>query len=156
MERSADAQLNKSLQLALNTYVNYTEAEIEVASERVTFISTRPLLVDLLQRAGKGDTAAQSKLNMSARSLVENQIMAVALYGEDGQELARSGVFAKNPQFTLTRNKPSVSEQLIWAGQLLLRKTVEMKKEERVVGTVMAEMRLPGIMQNIKEAADLG
>ncbi|EBA04028.1 sensory box protein [Rhodobacterales bacterium HTCC2150] len=156
MERSADAQLNKSLQLALNTYVNYTEAEIEGASERATFIATRPLLIDLLQLAGTGDTAAQSKLNMSARSLVENQIIAVAFYGEDGQELARSGVFTKNPQFTLTSNKPSVSEQLIWAGQLVLRKTVEMKKEERVVGTIVTEMRLHDIWQNTKEAADLG
>ena len=156
MLHSADAQLNKSLQLALNSYVNYAEAEIEGASERVTFISTRPLLVDLLQLAGKGDTAAQSKLNMAARSLVENQIIAIVFYGEDGQELARSGVLTMNPKFTFTPNNPSVSEQLIWAGHLLLRKTVEMKKEERVVGTVVMEVRLDGIMRIIKEASDLG
>lgn len=156
MERQLVELLNKRLQLALNGHVVRAESEIEIASARTMLIATRPLLINLLHRADADDTEAQSKLNISTQSLVERGINGIALYGEDGQELARFGRFAQLPRLTVSLYNLPGSAQLIWDGQLLLRTVLEMKKDGRVVGTVMTETKLPMIMDLINDAADLG
>lgn len=54
MERHGEAPMNTSLQLPLQSSVKLAEAEIELASNKTVFISTRPLLINLLQDVDAG------------------------------------------------------------------------------------------------------
>ncbi len=157
MQRHAEALLSKSLQLSLQSRVQLTETEIRAGFDRTVLISTRPLLTDQLQLvdARADDTAARNKLDMVALSFLRGGITAIALYGEDGQELTRVGVFAQQPELAVPLNLPG-HVQLMWDGQLLLRAVVEMKKEGRVIGKVMTETSLPVSMGALKDANRLG
>ncbi len=157
MQRHTEALLSKSLQLSLQSRVQLTRAEIGAGFDKTVLISTRPLLVDQLQLvdASADGTAARNKLDMGARSFLQTGLTAIALYGKDGQELARAGVFAQQPELAVPLNFPG-HVQLMWDGQLLLRAVVEIKKEGRVVGKVMTESSLPVIMGAIKDARLLG
>ena len=158
MERHAVVLLSKSLQLSLQSRVKLTEAEIEIASERTALIATHPLLIDQLQlvNASMESASVQQTLNTIAQLLVDNGFTASALYGNDAQELTRAGTFAQQFQAPVPLNNLLGSAQLFWDEQLLMRTVVEVKKEERVVGTIMTETRLPAIMDMIKDASDLG
>ena len=157
MQHHAEALLSKSLQLSLQSRVQLTQTEIQAGFDRAVLISTRPLLIDQLQLVGaRADgPAARNKLDMAARSFLQNGLTAIALYGEDGQELLRAGVFAQQPELAVSLNFPG-QVQLLWDGQLLLRAVVEMKKEGRVIGKVMTESPLPVTMGALKDAVRLG
>ncbi len=158
MQRHAEALLSKSLQSSLQSRVQLTQAEIRAGFDRTVLISTRPLLTDQLQLvdAHADDTAARGKLDMVARSFLRGGLTAIALYGEDGQELTRAGVFAQQPELAVSLNNFPGQVQLLWDGQLLLRAVVEMKKEGQVVGKVMTESSLPVTTGSLKDARLLG
>ncbi len=157
MQRNAEALLRKSLQSALQNRVQLTETEIRARFDSTVLISTRPLLIDQLQLvdARADDTAARNKLDMAARAFLQGGLTALALYGEDGQELTRAGIFAQQPELVVPLNLPG-HVQLLWDGQLLLRSVVEIKKEGRVIGNVMTESSLPVTMGALKHANRLG
>ncbi len=157
MQRHAEALLSKSLQLSLQSRVQLTEAEIGAGFDSTVLISTRPLMTEQLQllNARADNTDALNKLNAVARSFLQKGVTAIAFYGEDGQELARTGVFAQQPELAVPLNFPG-HVQLMWDGQLLLRAVVEIKKEGRVVGKVMTESSLPATIGAIKDARLLG
>ncbi len=157
MQHHAEALLSKSLQSSLESRVQLTHAEIGAGFKGAVLISTRPLLTDQLQLvdARADDTAAREKLNMVALSFLQTGPTAIALYGKDGQELSRVGVFAQQPELAVPLNFPG-QVQLLWDGQLLLRAVVEIKKEGRVVGKVMTESSLPATMGTLKDVRLLG
>ncbi len=51
-------------------------------------------------------TAARNNLNMVARSFLQTGLRAIALHGEDGQELTRAGVFVQQPELAVSLNLP--------------------------------------------------
>jgi diguanylate cyclase (GGDEF)-like protein/PAS domain S-box-containing protein len=157
MQRHAEGLLSKSLQSSLQSRVQLTRVEIRAGFDRTVLISTSPLLIDQLQFANTraDDTAARSKLNMAARTLLQTGLTAIALYGKDGQELTRGGIFTQQPELVVPLNLPG-QVQLMWDGQLLLRAVVEIKKEGRVVGKVMTEASLPAAMGALRNADHLG
>ena len=157
MQRHAEALLSKSLQSSLQSRVQLTQADIGAGFDKAVFISTRPLLTDQLQLvdARADDTAARNKLEMAVRSILQTGFTAIAVYGEDGQELFRAGVVTQQPELAVPLNFPE-QVQLLWDGQLLLRAVLEIKKEGRVVGKVMTESPLPATTGALKEASRLG
>ncbi len=157
MQRHARELLSKSLQSSLQSRVQLTQAEIRAGFDRTVFAATRPLMADQLQlvNARADDTAARRKLDTVALSFLQGGLTAMALYGEDGQELTRAGVFAQQPELAVPLNLPG-HVQLLWDGQLLLRAVVEIKKEGRVIGKVMTESSLPATMGALKDARRLG
>jgi diguanylate cyclase (GGDEF)-like protein/PAS domain S-box-containing protein len=158
MERDVEKLLSKSLQVTLNARVVNIESEIEIAFARTASFATTPLLIDQLQlvNASMESSSVRQTLNTIAQLFVDTGLTAAALYGNDGRELARVGVLAQHPELTVPLNKLPRSVQLIWDGQLLLHTIVEVMKEERVVGMVITETRLPGILGRLKDVADLG
>ncbi len=158
MQRHAEVLLSNSLQSSLQNRVQLTQTEIGTAFDKAVSISTRPLLIDQLQHvnARADDTAARNKLTIAALSFIQRGLTATVLYGKDGQELARAGVFAQRPELAVPLKNFPGQVQLMWDGQLLLRAVVEIKKDGRVVGKVMTESPLPATMGAIKEAARLG
>ncbi len=158
MQRHAEALLSKSLQLSLQSRVQLTQTEIGARFDSTVLISTRPLMTDQLQLvdARADNTAARNKLNALARSFLRSGITAIVLYGEDGQELTRAGVFAQQPELVVPLKNFPGDVQLLWDGQLLLRAVVEIKKEGRVVGKVMTESSLPATMGVLTDVGRLG
>ena len=157
MQRHAAALLSKSLQSSLQSRVQLAVFEIHAQFDKSVLISTRPLLTDqmLLVDARTDDTAARGKLNMGAQSFLQTGPTGIALYGKDGQELTRVGVFTHQPELAVPLNLPG-HVQLLWGGQLFLHAVVEMKREGRVVGKVMTEIPLPTTTDAFKEASRLG
>ena len=157
MQRHAEALLSKSLQLSLQSRIQLTRAEIGAGFDKTTIVSTRPLLIDQLQfvDARADDTAARHKLNMVARTFVNNGITAIAFYSKDEQELTRAGVFTQQPKLAVPLKLPG-RVQLIWDGQLLLRTVIDMKQEGRVIGKVMTETSLPATTDAFKQDRRLG
>ncbi len=157
MERHAEELLSNSLQSSLENRVHLTEMEIGTGFDKTLIISTRPLMIDQLQRlnARTDDSAARNKLNEVALSFLQNGVTAIAFYSKDGQEMTRVGVFAQQPELAVPLNLPG-EVQLLWDGQLLLRATVDIRKEGRVIGKVMAESSLPLITGALKDAGRLG
>ena len=156
MERHAEALLSKSLQSSLQSRVQQTETEIRAGFDKTVLISTRPLLIEQLQLVNtQADATARKKLGAGARSFLQTGFTAIALYGRDGQELARAGIFTQHPELTVPLNFPG-QVQLMWDGQLLLRAVAGIRKNGRVVGRVMTEMSLPATMGSLKNANRLG
>jgi len=157
MQRHAEALLSKSLQSSLQSRIQLTETEIRANFDSTVLIATRPLLIDQLQHinARTDDTVALNKLNVAARSFLQTGLTALTFYGEDGQELVRTGVFAQQPELAVPLNLPGHA-QLLWDGQLLLRAVVDMKKDGRVIGKVMTESSLPATTGEIMDASRLG
>jgi diguanylate cyclase (GGDEF)-like protein len=156
MQRHTEDVLSKSLELYLQSRIQLTETEIRIGFDNTVNISTRPLLIDQLQlvNAQMNDTAARNKLNTGVQSFLQKGITTVALYGKDGQELVRAGVFTQEPELIVPLNLPG-QVQLIWDGQLLLRAVVNIKSEGRVVGKVMTETQLPATMEALHAAVSI-
>jgi diguanylate cyclase (GGDEF)-like protein/PAS domain S-box-containing protein len=159
MELHVEGVLTDSLQETLSNSIKGVETEIQIASPRAASLAATPLLIDLLQlvNADIESASVRQTFNTIVQGFVGiGHTTAAALYANDGRELARAGVFAQPPELTVTLNNLAGSAQLIWDEQLFLRTVVEVKKEERVVGTIMMETRLPAIMDMIKDASNLG
>lgn len=159
MERHVKLVLTDSLQETLSNSIEAGETEIQIASAKTASLATTSLLIDLLQlvNADIESASVRQTFNTIVQGFVGiGHTTAAALYANDGRELARAGVFAQPPELTMTLNNLAGSAQLIWDEQLFLRTVVEVKKEERVVGTIMMETRLPAIMDMIMDPTGLG
>ena len=159
MERHVERVLTDSLQETLSNSIEGVETEIQIASARTASIAATPLLIDLLQLVNADIESASvlQTFNTIFQGFVGiGDTTAATVYANDGRELARAGVFAQHPTLIVPLNNLPGSAQLIWDEQLFLRTVVEVKKEERVVGTLMIETRLPAIMDMIKDASNLG
>ncbi|MEO9038948.1 MAG: diguanylate cyclase, partial [Gallionella sp.] len=157
MQRHVELLLSKSLQLTLQSRVKQTETEIQSGYNITSLIATRPLFIGQLQQASKHRElpAVQKKIKMVARSMLEIGLTAIAIYDRGGHELARAGIFSRQPQLKAPLKLPG-QVQLMWDGQLILHVVVDIKKEGHVVGKVMTETLLPDTMAAIKGAIHLG
>lgn len=157
MQRHAEALLSKSLQSSLQSRVQQTETEIRAVVDKTELIATRPLLIELLQLAEKrpGDAAVRKKLDVATFSFLQTGFTAIALYGSNGHEMTQAGIFTRHPELAVPLKLPG-QVQLMWAGQLILRSSVEIKKEGRVVGRIMAEATLPFTLKALRNANNLG
>ncbi|MDP2254516.1 MAG: hypothetical protein Q8K05_00420, partial [Polaromonas sp.] len=157
MQRHAQELLSKSLQLSLQNRVQLIQTEIGAGFDRTVLITTRPLLIDQLQRvnADANDGAARIALHTAVQSFLSTGLTAIALLDKDGRELAHAGSFAQKSALSVPLGLPG-RVHLIWDGQLLLHTVVDMKQAGLVVGQVIAETALPVTMDAIKDANLLG
>lgn len=157
MQRHAEMLLSKSLLESLQNRIQLSEIEIENNFDTTVFMATRPLLIHQIELLNKktSNSDAQYKLDMAARSFLQNGVKAIAVYGEDGHELSRAGVFTQTVDLAVPLNFRE-KVQLIWDGQLVLRVVIEIKKEGIVVGKLMTESLLPVSMNAFKDASRLG
>jgi len=157
MQQQAEELLNKSLQSSLQSRVQLTEIEISTAFGKTTVVSTRPLLIDQVQRVNTGvdDGTARAILNKVAQSFLPTGLTAISVFDKEGRELATAGTFAQKPALTVALKLPG-SVQLMWDGQLLLHAVADMTLAGKVVGKVMTETSLPATMGAIKDANRLG
>ena len=98
--------MSKSLQLTLEANAQLTKTEIGATFDRTVVISTRRFMTEQLQLvdARADDTAARTRLDIVIQSFFRNGLTAIALYGEDGKELIRGGVFAQQPELLVPLN----------------------------------------------------
>ncbi len=157
MQRHAEALLSQSLQLRLISSVQQTQTEIRGGFDSSVLISNRLHLIKHVLRinARADDTAALKQIELVARTFSQVGFSAISVYGKNGQELIRLGVFTQQPKLAVPLNFPQ-PVQLLWDGQLLLRAVVEIKNEGHVIGKVMTELPLPVTMGVLQDAAQLG
>ncbi len=157
MERHAEELLSKSLQLSLQSRVQLTRAEIGTGFDRTMAVATRPMLADQLEQLNTGadEGTARMTLDRSVRAFLPTGLTAIAVLDKDGRELARVGAFTQMSELTVPLNLPG-RVQLMWDGQLLLHAVADIKREGRVVGTVMMEVSLPVTTSAFKDASYLG
>ena len=158
MERHAKAQHIQSLELSLKGTSQLIESAIESAYKASTLISQRPTLTRFLETFTTTNHAidTQTTVNKTAPSFFEEGVSAIALFDEDGLRLSNSGIFSQQPELTVMLSDFPEEVSLIWDRKLLLRISLEVKKEGRVIGKVMTESPLPGIMKAFKDARLLG
>jgi diguanylate cyclase (GGDEF)-like protein/PAS domain S-box-containing protein len=159
MERHIEGVLTEGLQETLSNSIEGVETEIQIASARTASLAATPILIDLLQlvNADIESASVRQTFNTIVQGFVGiGHTTATAVYANNRRELARAGVFAQHPKLIVPLNNLPGSAQLIWDEQLFLRTVLEVKKEERVVGTIMMETRLPAIMDMIMDPTRLG
>ena len=156
MERHAKELLGKSLQLSLENRVQLIQTEIGASFDQAMVIATRPLLIDQIQRTNAGADAgtARKTLDAAAQSFLSTGLTAIALFDQDGRELAQAGAFAQKSALTVPLALPG--GQLMWDGKLLLHAVMDMKQAGRVVGQVIVEKVLPVTMATLKNTSLLG
>lgn len=153
MERYAEKLLTKSLQSALQDRIQLTQIEIATGFERTEAVATRPLLIDQVHdmNAGKDADVVMRNIDRVAQSFLVRGFSAVAVFDQNGRELASVGSFTQRSALTVPINLPG-HVQLSWDGQLLLHVGMDMKQEGRIVGKVITEMPLPtttGLLKNV-------
>lgn len=156
MERHSKELLSKSLQLSLENRVQLLQTEIGASFDQAMVIATRPLLIDQIQRTNAGADAgtARKTLDAAAQSFLSTGLTAIALFDQDGRELAQAGAFAQKSALTVPLALPG--GQLMWDGKLLLHAVMDMKQAGRVVGQVIVETVLPVTTAALKNASLLG
>jgi diguanylate cyclase (GGDEF)-like protein/PAS domain S-box-containing protein len=157
MRQNAEELLSKSLQSSLQNRVQLATSEIHGGLNKAMSISTRPLLIDQIERmnAFAVNAAARSELDKAVRSFIQNGLSAVSLYGEDGKELAHAGVFTQRLELVVPLNLPG-HVQLLWKDKFLLQASVDILKAGRVVGKVRIETDLPSLGSMLTEAKSIG
>ena len=157
MQRHAERLLINSLQSSLQSRVQQTEAEIRTGFGRTTVASTRPQLIDQVQRVNTGADDGNSRviLNKAAASFLSTGLTAIAVFDKDGRELARAGTFIQKSALSVPLNLPG-RVQLMWDGQLMLHTAVEMNQAGKLVGKVVTETSLPATTGAFKDASRLG
>ena len=142
MQRHTEALLSKNLQSSLRNRVQQTQAEIDASFDKTMLVTTRLLLLEQVQQANAGASTAIQSLNKSARTLLETGLTAIALFDQNGREVAHAGTFAGQAAFSAHLDLPG-SVQLIWNGQLLLHSAVNLQQAGHVIGRIVIETPLP-------------
>ena len=157
MERHAEHLLSNNLQTSLQNNVEFAKSEIRHGFERGMTISTRPFLIEQIQRVNthNGGGAALQSLNRGAQSFLATGLSAVALFSKDGQEVARAGNFVQQPAL-ITPINTSDHAHLLFKDKFFLRIDVNIVEAERIVGRVVVEMPLSAITAMFKNAGILG
>ncbi len=154
MERHAESLLHKNLLSSLQSKVKTVETEIRQHRAAAVTIATRPFLIDQVQRASSpsGGDKALRMLERGARSFLSSELSAIALYGRNGQALARAGVFAQRPTLAVPLD-PAGRTQLLWKNGLLLLTSMDIVSAGHRVGKVVTEAPLPAISSLFKDAS---
>lgn len=157
MQKQAEFILDRSLHLSLHNRVRLFENTIDQSVLKTVTIATRPFLIDEIERfeAGQNAQNALTALQRGVRSFRKTGFSAVALYGEDGKEIARAGRFVQRPALSVRLALPHRA-MLLWHGGLVLRTTVRMTDHGRRVGTVATEAPLPLLTRMLTQDQILG
>src|SRR3569833_4167376 len=158
MQRQAQELLSNNLQISLQNRMQLTQNEIRAGYDRSIIIATRPLLIGQMQlvTSGKDDGTARETLQKVIKTFLPIGLTGIALFDNEGRELARAGSFAQTPLLSVPRNLP-INVQLLWNGQaMLLHTEASMVLEWQVIGRMMAETALPTVLHAFKDARNLG
>ena len=142
MERHGERLLGSSFQSSLQNYVELAKSEIRQGFEKSMTVTTRPLLIDQLQRVDTHDGVNLDALNRVAQSLHAAGLSAVALFDKDGHELARAGAFVQQPALTVPIHFVTRA-QLLFKEQFFLHTDVNILNAGHVVGRGVTEIPLP-------------
>lgn len=157
MKLHAEHLLGNSLQASLQNNVELADSETRQGLERAVMVATRPFLIDQIQLVNShgGGSATLQTLDRGAHSFLSSGISAVALYSEDGREVARAGSFVEQPALALSVNLAEHT-QLLFKEGYFLRADVNIVKSDRVIGRAIVETPLPVITAMFKNASRLG
>lgn len=158
MQRHAEQLLSNSLQSSLQNRKQLTISELQRDIDKITTISTRPFLIEQLQRANEhaNDPLAIPALDRATRSFLVTGLSSLTLYGKNGQILAHAGNPIQHPDLTVQLDNVSGRVQLLSAGKLFLRAAIAVIDAGQVIGNVVAEIPLPTLNNMLNDAKNLG
>lgn len=159
MQRHAENLLRSNLQSSLQNRVERVHLEIQGGFDRITTIVSRPFMIAQLQRLNEDagdDGAALDALNrFVVPAILQSGISGAAIFGEDGRELVRGGVFVHKPVLSVPLDLPG-RPQLLWENGFLLQRSVDILVAGRIIGRVAAQTPLSAIDATFKTASSLG
>ncbi len=157
MLHHAERLLSSSLQLSLQNYVDLAKSEIQQGFQKGLTVATRPFLIDQVQRMDRdgGDSTTLFALNRGAQSFLATGLSAVALFDQDGHELAHAGSFTQQPALTVPLNF-SGHTQLLFKDKFFLRTDLNIVNAGHVIGRMSAEVPLPVLSSMFMSTKHLG
>lgn len=157
MQHRAEAILCKTLEASLHSYRRLFESQIQQGVINSLTISTRPFVIRNLTliNADPGNTQAQSELQRIADLFLPTGSMGVAFFNLRGDQVARAGRFAQDPEL----NVPLVTEidtLLLWDGQFVLRTHRDVADGRgRPLGRVISDALLPQLTRAVVDAGSI-
>ena len=158
MERHAEALMGKTLQLTLQDSMKVIQAEVDANLGKINTVATNHSLLEQMQAvyAGVSIGAARSGLTGASQNLLSSTgLKGIRLIDRDGRELTSVGAFTQQAELAVPLNAPGAA-QLMWDGKLLLHSVLDMKKDGRIIGKVIAETLLPESTEVFKNSNRLG
>ncbi len=140
MARHTERLLSTSLQSSLQNHVAFVQSEIQGGLDMIATLVNRPFMIDQLARLNEAPNDAEALAGLRTQvvpAILKTGITGVVLYGRDGREVMRAGVFAQ-PKLSVPLNLPG-QPRLLWKDGYLLQGRVEVKKAGQVVGSLLAE-----------------
>lgn len=158
MQRHAEQLLSNSLQSSLQNRKQLTTSELQRDIDKITTISTRPFLIEQVQRANKhaNDPEATLALERATESFLATGLSSLILYGKNGQVLAHAGTPIQHPDLTVQLNNGAGRVHLLSSEKLFLRVGIAIINAGQTVGNVVAEMPLPTLNSMLNDARNLG
>lgn len=158
MQRYAESQLEKSLQLSLHGYVHSVDTAIQQRVEASKTIATRPHLIEQFQklRPAPADETVLSILEQAATSFLTSGFSHVSFYDPQRQPLAHAGKAILAPELSVQLMLEHQT-QLMWSDGYILRVQVAiLSNDGHPIGTVLTETQLPKITAMFANVGSLG
>jgi diguanylate cyclase (GGDEF)-like protein/PAS domain S-box-containing protein len=158
MQGQAETILIKSLQTTLRSERRLFESEISSGATNALTVSTRPFVIQNLQRMRNqpDDTTGRLALQKIANSFLPTGFAGVAFHDVHDARIVQAGRLSENPALSVPLNiQAGVS--LLWDGQLVLQVIREVVDETGTrIGTARTESALPHLTRALFEAGSLG
>lgn len=157
MQRYAEGQLEKTLQLSLQNYVLSIDSTIQQRVEATLTIATRPLLIEQMEllRAAPDDVQVLKNLERAAASFTTSGFSDVSFYVPEGQLVAHAGTAIINPELSVPLQS-IYALHLMWSDGYVLRVQVPVVNNGQSIGTVLTETRLTKMTSLFADVQGLG
>lgn len=157
MQRYAEGQLEKTLQLSLQNYVISIDSTIQQRVEATLTIATRPLLIEQMEqlRVTPSDVEVLKNMERAAASFTTSGFLDVSFYGPEGQLVAHAGTPIMNPELDVPLVSP-YQLHLMWSDGYVLRVEVPVVNNGHHIGTVLTETQLTKMTGLFVDVQSLG
>jgi diguanylate cyclase (GGDEF)-like protein/PAS domain S-box-containing protein len=113
---------------------------------QAALVASRPVLIESVAAldANPADAPARDTLKARARSFLQAELSGLAIASPEGSPWFSAGMAATNPAVELPlRGRTRAS--LVWDGGFVLRAQLPITRNEKTVGIMTSEQRLPGL-----------
>ena len=158
MQSQAESLLVKNLESSLqndtrlfNNQINQTLAETQALSPRISLISNLQLYA-----ADPQNPRSIYELQRRADTIKDTGFSGVSIFDTQGHVLAQAGHFAQKPLLNVALHS-SLQAFLLWDQEFVLQASADiLDEQQRRLGRVTTETRLPQLMHAISDSKILG
>jgi diguanylate cyclase (GGDEF)-like protein/PAS domain S-box-containing protein len=158
MQRQAETILARNIEASLQQNIRLFDSEIHHVAHETRALTTRISLIANLRllAADPRNAAAPYELQRRADTIQATDFKAVSIHDSTGKAVAQAGEFARSPELSAPLNLPP-GAQLLWAEELVLQVRADiLDAQDRPLGSVLTQTRLPQLMHAIADAKLLG